>query len=131
MVQLLRNRLQRIKVNYRRFGLINTVKYLIQNVIVKRPVNQIKFYWKKKNYSQNIIFITSLPKSGSTWLSNMCAGLEGFDLFAPSKWNTYISEKWDDSRWDSHSHKTHTQLDPLPSTTIAAFHSRNQYEQYP
>ena len=100
MVQLLRNRLQRIKVNYRRFGLINTVKYLIQNVIVKRPVNQIKFYWKKKNYSQNIIFITSLPKSGSTWLSNMCAGLEGFDLFAPSKWNTYISEKWDDSRWD-------------------------------
>ena len=100
MIQQIKNRLQRIKVNYRRFGLINTIKYLLLNVIVKRPVNQINYYIKRKQYPQNIIFITSLPKSGSTWLSNMCADLDGFDLFAPSKWNTYISEKWDDSRWD-------------------------------
>ena len=100
MIQQIKNRLQRIKVNYRRFGLINTIKYLLLNVIVKRPVNRINYYIKRKQYPQNIIFITSLPKSGSTWLSNMCADLDGFDLFAPSKWNTYISEKWDDSRWD-------------------------------
>ncbi len=30
----------------------------------------------------------------------MCADLDGFDSFAPMKWNTYISKKWDDSRWD-------------------------------
>ena len=100
MIKRIKNRLQRIRVNYRRFGLINTVKYLIKNIIVKRPVNQINYYLKRKNYQQNIIFITSLPKSGSTWLSNMCADLDGFDLFAPTKWNTYISKEWDDSRWD-------------------------------
>ncbi|NHZ86445.1 MAG: hypothetical protein GWP19_11280 [Planctomycetia bacterium] len=96
----LKDRLQRLNVNFKRFGLINTIKYLIRNAIVKRPVNQIKFYLKRKQYSQNIIFITSLPKSGSTWLSNMCSGLDGFDLFAPIKWNTYIAKEWDDSRWD-------------------------------
>ena len=100
MIQRLNNRLQRIKVNYRRFGLMNTVKYLVQNAIVKRPVNQINYYLKRKKYPQNIIFISSLPKSGSTWLSNMCSELDGFDLFAPSRWNTYISKEWDDSRWD-------------------------------
>ena len=100
MIQRIKKRLQRIKVNFKRFGLINTVKYLVQNAIVKRPKNQIYYYLKRKKYPQNIIFITSLPKSGSTWLSNMCADLNGFDLFAPIKWNTYISDKWDDSRWD-------------------------------
>jgi len=100
MIQQVKNRLQRIKVNYRRFGLLNTIKYLVKNVIVKRPINQINYYLKRKKYTQNIIFITSLPKSGSTWLSNMCSGLDGFDLFAPVKWNTYISKEWDDSRWD-------------------------------
>jgi hypothetical protein len=79
--------------------LINTVKYLIQNT-VKRPVNKFNYFLKGRKYSQNIIFITSLPKSGSTWLSNICSGLDGFDSFAPLKWNTYFSEKWDDSRWD-------------------------------
>ncbi len=100
MIRLLKNRLQRLKVNFRRFGLINTVKYLVQNAIIKRPVNQINYFLKRKKYPQNIIFITSLPKSGSTWLSNMCSGLDGFDLFAPVKWNIYITEEWDDSRWD-------------------------------
>ncbi len=100
MIRSLKNRLQRVNVNFKRFGLLNTIKYLVQNVIVKRPLNQINYYIKRKQYSQNIIFITSLPKSGSTWLSNMCSGLDGFDLFAPIKWNTYITKEWDDSRWD-------------------------------
>lgn len=100
MIRSLKNRLQRVNVNFKRFGLLNTIKYLVQNVIVKRPLNQINYYIKRKKYPQNIIFITSLPKSGSTWLSNMCSGLDGFDLFAPIKWNTYIAKEWDDSRWD-------------------------------
>jgi hypothetical protein len=100
MISKLKNRLQRVKVNYRRFGLINTIKYLVKNAIVKRPLNQINYYIKRKKYPQKIIFITSLPKSGSTWLSNMCSELDGFDLFAPLKWNTYIAKEWDDSRWD-------------------------------
>ena len=100
MIRRLNNRLQRISVNYRRFGLKKTIKYLFENAIIKRPKNKINFYLKRGRYQQNIIFITSLPKSGSTWLSNMCADLDGFDSFAPIKWNTYISDKWDDSRWD-------------------------------
>ena len=100
MIRSLKNRSQRVIVNFKRFGLINTIKYLVQNAIVKRPLNQINYYIKRKKYPQNIIFITSLPKSGSTWLSNMCSGLDGFDLFAPIKWNTYIAKEWDDSRWD-------------------------------
>jgi hypothetical protein len=30
----------------------------------------------------------------------MCSDLDGFDLFAPVKWNIYIAKEWDDSRWD-------------------------------
>ena len=100
MINWIRNRTQRIKVNYQRFGLINTIIYLLQNAIIKRPLNQFNYYIKRKKYPQNIIFITSLPKSGSTWLSNMCSELDGFNLFAPIKWNTYIAKEWDDSRWD-------------------------------
>lgn len=100
MILWLKNRFHRILVNYNRFGFMNTIKYLVQNAIVKRPVNQINYYINRKKYPQNIIFITSLPKSGSTWLSNMCADLDGFDLFAPMKWNTYIAKEWDDTRWD-------------------------------
>lgn len=100
MILWLKNRFHRILVNYNRFGFMNTIKYLVQNAIVKRPVNQINYYINRKKYPQNIIFITSLPKSGSTWLSNMCADLDGFALFAPMKWNTYIAKEWDDTRWD-------------------------------
>jgi len=97
---MLSNRLNRIVVNYKRFGLSHTIKYFVYNVIIKRPLNKINYYLKNQKYPQNLIFITSLPKSGSTWLSNMCAEISGFDLFAPSSWNTYIAKEWDDSRWD-------------------------------
>ncbi|MFC1565583.1 sulfotransferase domain-containing protein [Candidatus Neomarinimicrobiota bacterium] len=100
MIGRIKNRLNRIRVNIHRFGFLKTLIYLFKNVVIKRPINQINYYLKRKKYPQNIIFITALPKSGSTWLSNMCADLDGFDSFAPMKWNTYISKKWDDSRWD-------------------------------
>ncbi len=100
MIWRIKNRAKRVRVNFQRFGLINTVKYLVKNTFVKRPVNQINYYLKREKYPQNIIFVTSLPKSGSTWISNMCSELDGFDLFAPIKWNTYIAKEWDDSRWD-------------------------------
>jgi len=100
MIDWLKNRLFRLNVKYHRYGIKHTIKYLIKNAIIKRPVNQFNYYLKRNKYPQNIIFITALPKSGSTWLSNMCADLEGFDSFAPMKWNTYISKQWDDSRWD-------------------------------
>jgi len=97
---MIKDRINRITVNLRRFGLFDTVKYLFYNGLIKRARNRIYFNLKKDQYSQNIIFITSLPKSGSTWLSNMLSDIDGFDLFAPSKWNTYITDKWDDTRWD-------------------------------
>lgn len=100
MVKHINNRLKRLSVNYRRFGLINTVRYLFYNGLIKRAKNRYKYLTKGKEYPQNIIFITSLPKSGSTWLANMCAEIDGFDLFAPYKWNTYIAQQWDDTRWD-------------------------------
>lgn len=94
------NRLKRISVNYHRFGLIPTIKYVFYNGFIKRIINRINYITKSKKYPQNVIFITSLPKSGSTWLSNMCAEVDGFALFAPSSWNTYIANEWDDTRWD-------------------------------
>ena len=44
MINSLISRLQRVEVNYRRFGLMNTIKYLVKNAIVKRPLNQINYY---------------------------------------------------------------------------------------
>ncbi len=103
MINWFKNRLNRLNIKFHRYGIKHTVKFIIENAIIKRPKNKINYYLKRKKYPQNIIFITALPKSGSTWLSNMCAGLDGFDLFAPMKWNTYISKQWDDSRWDINS----------------------------
>ena len=97
---MIKDRINRVKVNLRRFGLFNTIKYLFYNGLLKRLNNKLNYILKNRQYPQNIIFITSLPKSGSTWLSNMLSDIDGFDLFAPSKWNTYISDKWDDTRWD-------------------------------
>lgn len=97
---MIQDRINRIKVNFIRFGFLPTIKYLFYNGLIKRVKNKLQYISKNKLYPQNIIFITSLPKSGSTWLSNMCAEIDGFDLFAPSQWNTYITSKWDDTRWD-------------------------------
>ena len=57
MIQQIKNRLQRIKVNFKRFGLINTIKYLIRNAIIKRPVNQLNYYLKKKQRCKILIQI--------------------------------------------------------------------------
>ena len=97
---MIRDRINRINVNLQRFGYANTIKYMLYNGLFKRLKNKANYILKNKRYPQNIIFVTSLPKSGSTWLSNMLSDIDGFDLFAPSKWNTYISDKWDDTRWD-------------------------------
>ena len=94
MFSTINNRIRRISVNLKRFGFIKTIKYLFYNGIIKRPLNRTNYFLKCEIYPQNIIFITSLPKSGSTWLSNMCAEINGFSLFAPSSWNTYISKEW-------------------------------------
>ncbi len=59
MIDWLKNRLNRIQVNIRRFGFLKTLIYLFNNIFVKRPVNQINYYLKRKKYSQNIIFITA------------------------------------------------------------------------
>lgn len=100
MISKITNRLKRIAVNYKRFGMTHTIKYVFYNGFAKRIVNRFNYATKGNKYSQNILFITSLPKSGSTWLSTMCAEVDGFDLFAPSSWNTYIAKEWDDTRWD-------------------------------
>ncbi len=100
MVKTLKYWIQRSITHYKRKGLLDTVNYLLINGPYKRIKNYSNYFLKNKKYPQNVIFLASLPKSGSTWVANMFNGLDGFDQFAPLKWNTSIQKEWEDTRWD-------------------------------
>ncbi len=93
-------RIQRIRTNFQRFGARKVFKYLLIDGLIKRIKNPIYTYLKRDKYTQNIIFISSLPKSGSTWTAKMFKSLAGFDQFAPLKWNTSIQKEWSNIHWD-------------------------------
>ncbi len=50
-------------------------------------MSYINYFLKRHKYSQNLIFITGLGKSGSTWTCNLLSSLDGFNRFIPFEWN--------------------------------------------
>lgn len=50
-------------------------------------MSYINFILKAHKYPQNLIFITGLGKSGSTWICNIFSSLDGFNRFTPLGWN--------------------------------------------
>jgi len=53
---------------------------------IKPNLNNFNYLKFKDNYKQHIIFCATLPKSGSSWLSNMLSSIKGFDQFTPYEW---------------------------------------------
>jgi hypothetical protein len=92
--------LRRYRSQYKRTGLIKTLKYILVNGPQKRVAAYFNYLSKKDRYPQNIIFLVSLGKSGSTWLYHMFGSLNGFNTFCPYKWNTVIPTSWEYSPWD-------------------------------
>jgi len=60
---------------------------------IKYLSSYLNYQLKGHRYSQSLIIIISLAKSGSTWIANMLSCLDGFNRFAPLKW----SENRDDN----------------------------------
>ena len=92
-----KDRWSRIKSVYLRWGLIKTLKY-IGSEGLKRASAGHQYRTFSKRYPQNVVFIAALPKSGSSWIRNMFASLDGFSAYSPSRWNTSIPDKWDGDR---------------------------------
>ena len=53
---------------------------------LERVASTIDYYRYRGSYPVNVIFVASLPKSGSTWVANMLASLDGFRRQNPSGW---------------------------------------------
>ena len=75
-------------------GALRTLNKIVVNRLYKHSKSYLNYLIKHKKYSQNVIFISGLPKSGTTWIGNLFASLDGFDRFIPSKWNLHRPEKW-------------------------------------
>lgn len=63
---------------------------------VKPIVNYFNYQKWKSHYAQNIIFIAGLPRSGSTWIANIFASLDGFEKYDLDNWKTGLMKSWDD-----------------------------------
>jgi len=68
----------------------------MNSAIYKNVKGYIDYKKFNNDYPQNIIFIAGFAKSGSTWISNMFAELEGFDQYVLTRWQTRYAISWDD-----------------------------------
>ncbi|MBA7629483.1 hypothetical protein ES703_36982 [subsurface metagenome] len=93
-------RYKRVQTYFKRYGFLGALFYVLKNGPYKRAKNFGAYVLIGRKYPQNIIFITALPKSGSTWLRNLFSCLPGFDPFSPYRWNTSVPLNWDERRWD-------------------------------
>jgi hypothetical protein len=91
---------QRIRTYYERQGPRGTLKYLLENGPHKRVINRYHYYTKRDRYTQNIVFIAGLAKSGSTWLYHLFSSLDGFASFAPARWTTAAGRSYTIHDWD-------------------------------
>ena len=68
-------------------GIYKTFIICLQAVFFK-PVKANYFYHKYSHkYLYNLIFITGLAKSGSTWFADMICELEGYQQYVPIYWD--------------------------------------------
>jgi hypothetical protein len=84
--------------NFNRNGSIDTMRKILVKGCFKPAQSYLNFLLKQDKYPQNIIFIAGLAKSGTTWLTNMFASLDGFDRFIPQQWHLSGPTKREESR---------------------------------
>lgn len=80
----------------KREGIKSTARKIFERLIlipIRGYINYSRWY---KYYPQNIIFIAGYAKSGSTWIANMFAGLNGFEKYTPKGQRWKHSTRWDD-----------------------------------
>ena len=70
-------------------GYTKALNKLLVNGLYKHFTNYSNFLIKGNKYPQNIIFITGLAKSGTSWIANIFSSLDGFDRFIPLGWRTF------------------------------------------
>jgi hypothetical protein len=76
---------RRARAVVKRFGLLKASKKAASypGRLLK---SRITYLQSRHLYPENIIFMASFAKSGSTWLANMLADLPGFSRYQPAGW---------------------------------------------
>lgn len=77
-------------------GTLTAVRKGLHTVVIKPVTSRINYVRYHKAYPQPVIFIAGFAKSGSTWIANMLAELDGFERYEPGRWQTRASSAWDD-----------------------------------
>lgn len=84
--------LQRAKAVFDQFGMTAAVRKVVP-YSVRFLSHQIKYLAYRRAYAQDVIFMASLAKSGSTWLANMLSELPGFSRYQPAGWTASLNDK--------------------------------------
>ncbi len=131
---MLGDRLSHLRYVYQRQGLRTTVRKVITDGMAKRAYSWWSYQRFAKQYPQDVIFIASLPKSGSTWVAKLFASCHGFAQYTPVKWHTeqrdlshdLYPEAWDEMRQrlaviKGHTAATAVNLDLLHASGLKYF----------
>ena len=57
---------------------------------LKRPVHRIRFWRYRKGHECPLIFIVGLPRSGTTWLTEMFTSVQGYRYLSP--WHATLTD---------------------------------------
>lgn len=94
---------------HQRIGTKRFLKEVLYDGIAKRIHSKSGYIKNRELYEQHCLFVAGLPKSGSTWVSDLLKSLPGFSQFSPASWNQKyhvgeigsseheLYEGWDDS----------------------------------
>lgn len=80
-------RIRHASTMYQRMGSKRFMKEVVCDGITKRIHSKIGYLRNHTQHEQKCIFIAGLPKSGSTWVSDLLKSFPGFSQFTPANWN--------------------------------------------
>jgi hypothetical protein len=80
-------RIRHATTMYKRVGFSSFFSAVVLNGITKRIKSRVGYICNRSNYKQKCLFVAGLPKSGSTWVSDLLRSLPGFSQFTPVHWN--------------------------------------------
>ena len=77
---------------------ILTATNVLLNAAQKRISSRLGFQLYSHKYSQNVIFMASMAKSGSSWVASILYSLPGFQQIQPAMWKKSASSSWNESK---------------------------------
>jgi len=86
MENIISKMINRIRIVYRKKGLIATAEKLFLQVPYRHVKGYINYFMKAHKHEQATVFLASFPKGGSTWVARMLSSIDGFGWHTPLDW---------------------------------------------